>query len=183
MVDNTEKDKVLLVAEHIRDMSAEGKLTRYEDFYSEPLSLTEEEVGTLKDRFKDSEDYSDITAIQGSSGTYLYSTNKMTLNYAKLMVRIEDKDLLKTIAETVREESKIYPRPTDAQLFLNSPFNFTDKELIDVLKQIKTKPEYSDIKETRASNDALYIYSDKYLEDGYASYLAEWIEVGQPQNP
>lgn len=182
-VEAEEPDKVTLMGLFIRDNSMSGNLTKAEDFVDEPLSLEVDEVLPLLEELKEREDFSDIIVKKGSETIYLFSENYITKNYAKLMILVEEKDLLKMIAETVRDESRIYPRPTDTRLFSRAPFNLARDEFIQVYDELKKKEEYMDIKETRASNQALYLYSDKYMKLAYARSLAEWVEVEAEQNP
>lgn len=176
-------DKVALLACFIRDKSYEGILMSAEDLLDEPLSLEVDEVLTLIDELKTREEFSDICVNKGKEKIYLFSENHITRNYAKMMISVEERDLLKTIAETVREESKIYPRPTDVRLFTKAPFKLSKEEFYEVYEQLKKKGEYSDIQETRASNNAMYLYSDKFMKKALASSLTEWIEVEAEQNP
>ncbi|MCX8012867.1 MAG: hypothetical protein N3A02_01080, partial [Rectinema sp.] len=76
-----------------------------------------------------------------------------------------------------------YPRPTDAREFLGAPFNFTERDLSNTLERLLQSAEYDDIRTCHASNGALYLYSSRYMGEAYAESLAEWIEVGQKENP
>ena len=87
------------------------------------------------------------------------------------------------IADTVRDESRIYPRPTPAYIFLDSPFNMTESQLDGVLWQISQRNDMTDIKNTTVSNGALYLFSTQYLTVAHAETMAEWNEVGQAENP
>lgn len=176
-------DKVALLGCFIRDKSYESQLTNAEDFLDEPLILEVDEVLPMIDELKAREDFSDICVIKGKEKIYLFSEKHITKNYAKMMISVEERDLFKLIAETVREESKIYPRPTDARLFSKSPFKLSKEEFYKVYEQLKKKEEYQDIQETRASNNALYLYSDKFMKKAHAASLTEWIEVEAEQNP
>ncbi len=178
-----EPDKAALMGEFIRDRSYEGILTNAEDFIDEPLLMEVEEVLQMIDELKTREEFSDICISKGAEKIYLFSENYITKNYAKMMISVEEKDLLNLIAGTVREESKIYPRPTDVRLFSKAPFNLSKDDFKELYSQLVKKEEYSDIQETRASNNALYIYSDKFMKKAHAASLAEWIEVGAEQNP
>lgn len=178
-----EPDKVTLIGEFIRDRSYEGILTNAEDFIDEPLSLEVEEVLQMIDELKMREEFSDICISKGAERIYLFSENYITKNYAKMMISVAERDLLNLIAETVREESKIYPRPTDVRLFSKAPFNLSKDEFKELYLQLVKKEEYSDIQETRASNNAPYLYSEKFMKKAHAASLAEWIEVGAEQNP
>ena len=85
--------------------------------------------------------------------------------------------------ETVRYESKTYPRPTGISLFSGSPFNFNGEQVQGFLKQLTEKYEYSDILQTKASNGSMYLYSTEYMVKDLAQALTEWIEVGQYESP
>lgn len=178
-----EKDKISLIGDFVRFRSSEYKLTNAEDFFEDPISLEVEDVLHNIDSLKEREEYRDIYTIKGSEAIYLFSDKYITKNYAEMMVRVEEKDLMKLIVETVRHESKTYPRPTSVKLFSYNPFKLTKDQFNEVLTQLKTKEEYGDINEVRVSNGALYLYSDKYMLKAHADSLAEWIEIGQRQNP
>jgi len=178
-----EPDKVTLMGEFIRDRSYEGILTNAEDFIDEPLLLEVEEVLQMIDELKTREEFSDICISKGVEKIYLFSENYITKNYAKMMISVAERDLLNLIAETVREESKIYPRPTDVRLFSKAPFNLSKDEFKELYLQLVKKEEYSDIQETRASNNAPYLFSERFMKKAHAASLAEWIEVGAEQNP
>lgn len=182
-MDNMEKEKFLEIVNLIKVKSSEGILIKKDDFLLEPFLIEENQLENLIEALKNTEDYPDIKFIKGTSNYYIYSNDKMTDNYAILAMRIEDKDMVRTIGETVRDESKTYPRPTDSQLFLNRPFYFKEDEFLNSLKKIDVDSNYSDIKTTKASNGALYLYSDRYLDKDSAKALTEWIEVLQFENP
>jgi|GEM_PF-2011353 hypothetical protein len=160
----------------IREDSASARLTRFT---------------ALKERFPETDvaalienaPATDLKKIRGKEDTYYFSDQSMTEAYAVHLFRIEERDPLKLVAETVRDESNLYPRPTDVRVFLGSPFNFSEQYLADVLKQLSLHQEFADIRSCNASNGALYLYSSRYLGDAYAQSLAEWMEVGQKENP
>jgi hypothetical protein len=178
-----ELDKVALIGLHIRESSMYGRLNNAEDFLDEPFSLEVEEALSLLEELKSRDDFSDIIFHKGKETLYMYSDKYMSNNYAKLLILVEEKDMFRMIAETVRDESKTYPRPTDARLFTKAPFNLTRSEFQQVYEELRKKEEYSDIKEVRASNQALYLFSDKFMKEALAKSLAEWIEVEAEQNP
>jgi hypothetical protein len=159
------------------------KLTKAEEFIEEPFSLEVDEVLAYIDELKERDEFSDISMKKGAENIYLFSEKYITMNYAKMMILVEEKDLFKLIAETVRDESRIYPRPTSIRLFSKAPFKLSRDEFLQVLEQMNKKEEYSDIKESRASNKALYLYSEKYMKKALADSLTEWIEVEAEQNP
>lgn len=177
------QDKVALLGCFIRDKSYEGILISAEDLLDEPLSLEVDEVLDMIDELKTREEFSDICVSKGKEKIYLFSENHITKNYAKMMISVEERDLFKMIADTVREESKIYPRPTDVRLFSKAPFKLSKEEFYEVYEQLKKKEEYNDIQEARASNNAMYLYSDRFMKKAHAASLTEWIEVEAEQNP
>jgi hypothetical protein len=87
------------------------------------------------------------------------------------------------VADTVRDESRIYPRPIPAYSFLQPPFNMAEAELDGVLWQISQPSDMAAIKNTTVSNGALYLYSILHLTVPHAETMAEWNEVGQAENP
>lgn len=178
-----ETDKIALMGWFVRDRSYDSKLTNAEQFLDEPFSLEVDEILPSLDELKSREEFSDICIKKGKESIYLFSEERMTQNYAKMLIMVEEKNLFKLVAETVRDESRTYPRPTDSRLFLNTPFNLKKDEFLQVFDELKRKEEYSDIKESRASNNALYLYSDKFIKKAHADKLTEWIEVEAEQNP
>lgn len=181
MSDN--KDIFALMGEAIRINTINVKLTKDEEFTLEPISLKAEDVVNKIDELISREGYEDIKKLKGKKCVYTYSQNKMTENYAKLLVKVEDGDMYSLIADTIRNDSKIYPRPTDVKLFTKSPYNFKDKEFMDILSQIKQMEGFEDIKESRASNNALYLFSELHMSQAYADSLTEWIEVTSLECP
>ncbi len=176
-------DKSAAVASFIREQSANHQTTNAEVFLEAPFSLEVEELLALLDELKLEGAYKDIYSIKGEKTIYLFSNQYITHNYANMMVMVEERDLIKLVAETVRYESKTYPRPTDVRLFYRNPFKLSVDIFKAVLKQLKETVDYDDIKETKASNNAVYLYSDKFMDRSHATSLAEWVEVEADQNP
>ncbi|WP_051569213.1 hypothetical protein [Alkaliphilus transvaalensis] len=173
----------LSIEEVIRNISAKARLTVIEDFIQEPLSLSEEEIeDSIRKMLEDGNNH-DIKVIEGKKERYFYSEKYITPNYAAILEKIEDGNLLELIASTVRHESKVYPRPTEGKLFYKAPFNFSKEGLSQVLEQMKLNEAYQDIKEVVASNKALYLYSSQFMSQVYAKSLVQWIEVDQYETP
>jgi hypothetical protein len=182
-MENDKINKLDLVIEFIRKVTKEARLVKSSELYEEPISLRKEQMSDILEQLTDATDNIDIKSIKGSEELYFYSEKDMTENYAKMLARIEDKDLLEMVAETVRHESKIYPRPTDGRLFSTPPFSFGEDELSSVVNQLKDHEMYQDIQEARASNGAIYLYSEKFVTKDHAMALTEWIEVLQHETP
>ena len=129
-------------------------------------------------------EFIELRLIQDDEGkNYYYSATDMTDKYANIMMGLNNNDFLKLIADSVRYESKVYPRPTYLKQFTSSPYNIEEIKLLEILDEINENSDYSDLKYTEASNGVRFIYSDRHMKPGYAKYLAEWIEVKQDEIP
>ena len=177
------EEKIKETVELIREKSVQGKFLKISDLPMEPLNLTNEEIDRFIVAIENISDYEDIISLKGKKEKYYYSKIKMTDTYAKMVYRVEENDLLKLMVETVRRESEIYPRPTAITLFYEKPFSFNKEMIMGFLMEIKEEAEYRDLKETTASNGAMYLYSTKHLTFDHAKALTEWIEVLQYENP
>jgi hypothetical protein len=111
-----------------------------------------------------------------------YSTQFMTAAFAGLLLR-KERDALQLIAETVRENSSLYPRPLPVAAFERAPFALTRQEILGCLHQMAGQEAYRDIARTCTSAGSEFLYSTAHLEADYATALAEWIDVGQYENP
>lgn len=131
-----------------------------------------------------SDDYMDIKSIVApNNAMYLYSEASITKEYATILARVEANDMCSTIALTVREESRIYPRLTSVEFFVQPLFNVVSDELEAYITRTMEREEFKDLKLMIASTGARYLYSDLYINEEYARALAEWEEVEQFENP
>jgi hypothetical protein len=125
----------------------------------------------------------DLREIPGHNGLpRYYSEQYMSVAYARLLVQKEGSPLV-LIAETVRENSKVYPRPISRDTFKNEPFALTEEEIVICLEKMKAGDQFNDIAQTVTSEGIVYLYSTLHLDPDYASMLAEWVDVGQYRNP
>jgi hypothetical protein len=174
----------------IRESSKEGQLLaeseilrRLADQYplTPPATDPIEEIEKiLKNAVAGSDDLHAL-AVRDGSRRY-YSAEFMTFAYAAILLQKEG-DPLRLIAEIVRENSEIYPRPVPLELFAQSPFDLTQQEVLDDLVRMAEKEEYRDIAQTTTSASKVYLYSTLHLEPDHAEMLAEWADVGQDGNP
>ena len=164
----------------IRKNSQHGELTKLSQLaWGEELA--EEQRKELEDRILELPELEQISNRSGE--VYLYSTNYMVQRYAQMILQREENDPHRLVAETIREESKLYPRPTSPEIFTLPPFRIAQEVLATILDElVADSGEYSDIQESIASDGTRYLYSAKYLEKGHADYLAEWYAVGQYEN-
>ena len=145
----------------------------------EPDKVEDNVAELLKD-----DRYHDIKSVVASTGTvYLCSERYITKNYADILVRAEVNDPCATIAATVRDEARIYPRATRIEFFENPIFNIDPDELETYIARTLERQEFQDIKLIHASTDARYLYSNLYIDEDYARSLVEWEEVEEEENP
>ena len=178
-----ERSRLEALASFVRTRTREARLTRAGDLAGEPLRLETAAARRLLARLGAGGGFSDIAVIETGKDAWYYSSASMTAQYATLMARVAERDLVRLVAETVREASRLYPRPTAVQVFLAAPYGVSPKELERVYDELGRDPRYADIRECRVSTGARYLYSDRHLTAEHAQGLAEWDAVGRDANP
>ena len=178
------------LAAMIRQSSKGGRLISESEIFrrvadqhllTPPAAVQAGEVGTiLKKLVEESEDLNELTAQDGARS--YYSSNFMTEAYARILLQKQG-DHLRLIAETVRDNSALYPRPVPLDIFTQPPFELTQQEILNDLERMEGKEEYRDIVPTRTSTSRVFLYSTLHLEPDHATMLAEWLDVGQSNNP
>jgi hypothetical protein len=134
----------------------------------------------LRKTLEENEDLRKVSDPGGASR--YYSSRFMTDSFANLLLQKEGDPLL-LLAETVRENSRIYPRPIPLDAFKDPPFHLTEKEILACLQQMAETDAYQDIQRTATSMGTLFLYSTLHLDPSHARMLAEWLDVGQYSNP
>jgi hypothetical protein len=177
---------VLSVVSLIRQESRAGRLIE-EDGILRRLSeqsgrsLQAEEFESLLGKaVAENEEINELVAGDGSR--HYYSSQFMTGVYAGILLNMQG-DPLQLIAQTVRQNSADYPRPVPLDLFMQAPFGLTLQEIQGILERMATLEECRDIARTTTSASREFLYSTLYLESAHASMLAEWLDVGQSENP
>lgn len=174
-------DQAASAVETVRRDSAAGRLTTLSSLRAAFPKDSGPEADPLSEIEGSGAD--DLKRMDGREETYFFSELGMTRAYAAYLFRLEEKDLVGLVVETVREESRLYPRPTPLDFFKGQPFGFAQDQLDDVLARIRERGDCGDIRESRASNGARYLYSTLHLTVAHAESLTEWNEVGQAENP
>lgn len=175
----------ITIAEKIRTISRDqAQLTPLDSLCplfdgSEPDHIETFITEMLKD-----ENYKDINTISVPTGAlYLYSETYITRNYAKILSLAEGNDPLKIIVKTVREESNMYPRPTNFDFFKEPIFKIDPDNLETYISQVLKEEIFDDIKFIQASTGARYLYSSLHMNEKHARSLAEWNELKDYENP
>jgi len=185
-----EEAACLAAAMIIRKKSESGQLTLKEEILRELirqgfLKPEDSDMGCqfeaiLKHTIEKNGDLKEVCDRQ--SIPHYYSIENMTERYANILIQKEG-DPLVLIAEMIRENSKIYPRPTPLDVFAKSPFGFAQEEIFYHIRKMAEQEEYQDIQQTTTSIGTVFLFSTLYLDPDYATFLAEWIDVGQVNNP
>jgi hypothetical protein len=179
----------LEIAARIRQSSKEGQLASESDLLpdlegrvasppagdspADPVNRIESVMGRC-------EDLKAIAAPDGSRR--YYSSRFMTLAYATILLQKEG-DHKRLMAESIRENSAVYPRPLPVEIFTRPPFSLSPDEIARHLERMAEEEEYRDIASTTTSASRVFLYSTLHLEPDHASMLAEWLDVGQFENP
>jgi hypothetical protein len=179
-----------VAAQVIRQLSGEGRFASGTDVLKELAGLAllpeaAEEAPAVLDEILVAAltKHPDLVPVESAAGEQrFYSSQFMTRAYAGLLLRKEGEPL-HLIAETVRENSALYPRPLPLGAFEQPPFSLTREEILDRLERMAAHDAYRDIARTRTSAGNEYLYSTAHLDADYAGSLAEWIDVGQYDNP
>jgi hypothetical protein len=129
--------------------------------------------------------YDDIKTVTATTGEmFFYSTRHLSDYYALQLARVAAHDPCVLIAETVRDESRTYPRPTCIMFFLEKVFGVKEDELESVVRKMLERPEFSDIKAIiHPATGGVYLYSNKYLDGERAFAMMDYEEVIRPANP
>ncbi len=148
-----------------------------------PAGLKKEDVISLikdKDNFLE---LSNLVAIKTEQNLFYYNDKMMSERFATVQALIQSKDILATIASTVRHDCKVYPRPTPITVFTSFPYYYTKDEVLGALARMTSVDEYKDIDTVTASNGDLCIFSLDFMSKKYAKSLAEWEQVERPSSP
>lgn len=122
--------------------------------------------------------YRDIKTVSAFSGEmYLYCQMHITDTYASLLVRSAATDACSTIVETVREESRIYPRPTKVSVFSSQVYGIPAATLQPCIVRVLNSPEYADIRKlVHPESESEYLYSNLHMTEEQAYSLMKWLE-------
>jgi hypothetical protein len=178
------------IPEIIRNRSQTAQLVRVEEILAElrEQGLLEsegvEQKAHLETMLKQVlRDNRDLKAISGENGmAYYYSVQSLSETYAGILMRKSENPLW-LIAEVVRENSQLYPRPVRIDSFQEQPFGLTREEMEECLATMGEQREYQDIAQTITSVGTPFLYSKLHLDPDHAFTLAEWLDVGQVNNP
>ena len=165
------QEKVGYAVRKIGKNSKEGKFTTISEV-AEDLDISEVDEDFAEFKAQVLENHS-IKEIGDEDNKFLYSSDFMVQGCAKMLKDINDNNIKKLIADMVRKESKIYPRPTAANLFLGPPFNYSKETIKQTIKIMKEIEDYSDIQKFTGVDGEDYLYSTTFISIAYANALVK----------
>ncbi len=174
------------IAEKVRaDSRNSVKLTRAGDFRVLGPGMKEEEIAGALAEMPEEPGFADIRKVTASTGEVFYHSDRhMSGYYALVLSRVAAKDPCAMIASVVRDESRIYPRPTCVQLFMDKMFEIASCDLKPLVDEMLLKPEFGDIKMiVHPATGGIYLYSSEYMNPHHAWCMVDWQEVGKDANP
>jgi hypothetical protein len=151
-----------------------------------PWPEPERRAGLLDELLADAR-YRDVQKVSGGAGVavYYHSEAHLSGNYARIMLRAQASDPVASIAEFVRDRSRTMPAPTRITVFESPVFGVSAATVAEFVKTLEAPaPEHADLKKlTHPATGAVYLYSDRWLDQPTAFRLMDWEEVGRSQNP
>lgn len=176
-----------MLAQTIRvDSYQHVKLTPVEDIYAMAPDTDPAIIDIILKGMAQEARYADIKWVNSAAGDVYYHSDKYLVDsYAATLLLSMAGDHCYTVAQKVRDESRIYPRATNANLFHDEQlFGIPRADLEAIIEETLGKPEYSDVKKVvHPTTGAVYLYSERYLEEQQAWAQMDWLEVGLANNP
>ena len=171
-----ELPKHVVLANFIRERTQQAMITGRKFLEADEENLEE----LLTAMFAD-ESCKDICTVKGQKDEYYYSEEYMAHNYATVAMLVEEKDMLRTIAEMVRFNCRAFPTPTPLYYFRNHPYSMTKVQVENAVRQMKFKAGYEDIQELTAKNGEPYLFSEPLMSRKYAQALANNAEAREAE--
>jgi len=173
------------IVERIRSDSSRIVLTTGADL--EPLFPfpEPERRAALLAEIRADERFQDIQVVSGPGGeVYYHSDRYVSGNYGAIMMRARTGNPCWSIAELVRDRSRIMPSPTKLTVFDDPVFLLAPGKLASLVEELLTREGFEDVKRiVHPKTRAVYLYSTRYLDERRAFDIMDWEEVGLLKNP
>jgi hypothetical protein len=170
-------DKLAGLVVTVRDNSRRGRLTVLRECWEGPAEPVFSGLSDFKSEI------GDVESIREGETDYLFSTRFMTRRYAEFAALAQTGETAEIIARTVRDESATYPRPTLVDVFAQHPYSMPQDEIAAAVTEVADSTTYPDIERVSASDGSVFLFSSRYMNRDQARSLAEWIAVGDAENP
>lgn len=171
----------LAMAERIRrDSRIATTLTPLCAMFAQFPEITPVKVCSMLNEMQTQAHYRDIRTVSATSvELYLYCDAHITEKYAAMLARSAVNDACQTIVDTVREESRLYPRPTKVTTFTSQVYRIPPTTLQPCIVRVLNASEYSDIRKlVHPETEAEYLYSTLHMTEEQAVELMKWLEEG-----
>jgi hypothetical protein len=181
-----EEAKFILASAIRADSLNAVKLTPLADLYALAPDTDRKIVDALLKGLQTEARFADIKTVTASNGDiYFHSDKYLVGNYAVTLLMAMAGDHCATIAETIREESRVYPRTTNVAIFREQQvYGVPITELDAILAEMFRNPVYADIRRIEhPSTGAVHLYSNRYIDEERAWAMMDWEEVGRANNP
>lgn len=181
-----EEAKFMLASAIRADSRDNVKLTPVGDLYAMATDVDPAIIDALLKGMQAEARFADIRTVTAAAGEiYFHSDRYLVDNYAATLMMAMAGDHCVTIAGTVREESRIYPRTTNVAIFRDQEvYGIPSSDLEGIVAEILRKPEYADIQKiVHPATGAVHLYSDRYITADRAWAMMDWEEVGRANNP
>jgi len=174
------------IAERVRADSRErAALTAQSDLHAVSEETTAEKIDAVIAGMRTDPRYADIRQVTAADGrAFLHSDRHISGGYASILCRALSPDRCAALAETVREDSRVYPRATNVRIFEQPVFGLEAGALDSAVEEILRRAEFEDIKRlVHPATGGVYLFSDRYLTEPHAFALMDWEEVGKENSP
>jgi len=175
-----------MVAEKVRADSRERvALTPAGDLHTLSEETKADRLDAVLGEMQTDERYKDIRKVTSANGeVFFHSDRHMTGGYAALLRRAAAGNFCATIVETVRDDSRLYPRATNTRIFEQKVFGIPPTELEGAVAEILRREEYGDIRKlVHPTTGGVYLFSTRFLVEPHAIALMDWEEVGKDNSP
>lgn len=165
---------------HAEAVAAEAEKEAAQQAPAEPRDITDEYFNEVLYAVL-ADDCGVAKLIAWDEKEYYHYRPLLSASYARILSAKNNP--VEQLCDRVRECSRIYPRPVLLGAFQDEPFNFTPEALQEILQKLPEDPKTNDIKFTQSSLGTVYLYSNRYLDDDYADFLVEHIDVDLVMSP
>jgi hypothetical protein len=180
-----EEEAKLAIADRIRADSSRIVLTAAADL--EPLVPFEEpgRRAAFFEELRADPRFEDVQVVTGPNGEISYRSDRfLSGNYGTIMMRAQANQPCGTVAELVRDRSRLMPAPTKLETFHDPVFRIDPASLDGVVEELFRREEFADVKKVvHPRTRAVYLYSDQFLDEKQAVWMVDWEEVGRLRNP
>ncbi|ONI39437.1 hypothetical protein AN639_03865 [Candidatus Epulonipiscium fishelsonii] len=175
---NRKKSQAEILMNYINEQNRLEKIVQHSFLmFNVPEGINKEDIVTLLNEKDEYTELKNLSVIQMGKHVFYYNNKMFTERFATVQALIESKDILAAIATCVRHDCKVYPRPVQVSTLQKVPYRYTLDEILGAIARMRFEEEYADIDTVKASNGNICIYSKNHMNERYAQFLAEQLEV------